>query len=153
MLELIMQIQWKLKYFNELSAEELYSILQLRSEIFVVEQNSPYQDLDGKDFKCYHFMGYSGKDLVAYTRLLPKGVSYAEVSIGRVVTSRSVRGGGVGRELMKLSINEIERLFGKGPIRIGAQLYLQKFYESLGFTREGEPYNEDNIAHIIMLRN
>jgi len=148
-----MQIKWKLKFFNELSTEELYKILQLRSEVFIVEQNSPYQDLDGKDFKCYHFMGYSDKGLVAYTRLLPKGVSYAEASIGRVVTSRSVRGEGAGKELMNLSIIEIERLFGKGPIRIGAQLYLKKFYESFGFMHEGESYNEDNIPHIIMLRN
>lgn len=147
-----MQIQWAVKSFKELNTTELYKILQLRAEIFVVEQNSPYQDLDGKDLKSFHLMGYSGDDLVAYTRLLPKNISYSEASIGRVVSSSKVRGLGVGRELMNRSIIEMEKLFGKGPIRIGAQLYLQKFYESLGFVREGEPYTEDTIPHIIMLR-
>jgi ElaA protein len=147
-----MKMEWFVKSFKELNTTELYKILQLRAEIFVVEQNSPYQDLDGKDLKSFHLMCFSGEDLVAYTRLLPKNVSYAEASIGRVVTSGKVRGKGVGRELMNRSINELENLYGKGPIRIGAQLYLQKFYESFGFVREGESYLEDTIPHIKMLR-
>lgn len=147
-----MKMKWFVKSFNELNTTELYKILQLRAEIFVVEQNSPYQDLDGKDLKSFHLMCFSGEDLVAYTRLLPKNVSYAEASIGRVVTSGKVRGKGLGRELMNRSINELENLYGKGPIRIGAQLYLQKFYESFGFVREGESYLEDTIPHIKMLR-
>ena len=147
-----MQILWRVKTFKELDTLELYKILQLRAEIFVVEQDSPYQDIDGKDFKAYHLMGFKGKDLVAYTRLLPTNVSYAEVSIGRVVTSGKVRGQGLGRELMDRSIAEIENFFGKTPIRIGAQLYLQKFYEGFGFVREGDEFLEDRIPHIIMLR-
>lgn len=147
-----MQIQWFVKSFKELNTSELYQILQLRAEIFVVEQNSPYQDIDGKDLKSFHLMGFSGEDLVAYTRLLPKNISYAEASIGRVVTSAKVRGLGVGRDLMNRSIVEVENLFGKGPIRIGAQLYLQKLYESFGFVREGDSYVEDTIPHIKMLR-
>ena len=147
-----MDIQWKTKTFKELNTLELYKILQLRAEIFIVEQDSPYQDVDGKDIKAYHLMGFIGENLVAYTRLLPHGVSYKEVSIGRVVSSSKVRGQGLGREVMKRSIAEIEKLFGKTPIRIGAQLYLQKFYEGFGFVREGEEYIEDKIPHIIMLR-
>lgn len=148
-----MEIQWKVKIFKELNTIELYKILQLRAEIFIVEQDSTYQDVDGKDLKAFHLMGFKGEDLVAYTRLLPPGVSYAEVAIGRVVTSGKFRGQGLGRELMDRSISEIEKFFGKVPIRIGAQLYLQKFYENLGFVREGDEYTEDKIPHIIMLRS
>ncbi len=147
-------LHWTLKKFDELTSRELYAILQLRSEVFVVEQNCVYQDMDGKDLKAWHLMGYEpdkhGEKLLAHTRLLPKGISYAEASIGRVVSSPAVRGQGIGRELMLKSIESIYTLYGKGPIRIGAQLYLKSFYASLGFIPEGEIYLEDNIPHIIM---
>ena len=143
---------WILKAFNDLTPLELYAILRLRNEVFVVEQNCVYQDADNKDPSCYHLMGFENEKLVAYTRLVPPGISYEEPAIGRVVTSPSSRGTGIGKELMQQSIKEAQRLFGKLPIKIGAQLYLEKFYESLGFKRTSEIYLEDNIEHIEMLR-
>jgi ElaA protein len=150
-----MNITWTLKHFKDLTASELYAIMQLRAEVFIVEQNCPYQDADGKDLKSWHLMGYSdsaGSKLVVYARLLPQNVSYAEASIGRVVSSPAVRGTGAGRELMKQCIVEMKKLFGEIPIRIGAQMYLQKFYEDFEFVREGDEYDEDGIPHVIMLR-
>ena len=146
-------LTWVFKPFIELSLEELYAIMRLRQEVFIVEQNCPYLDADGKDLKSYHLMCYAGKDLVAYSRIVKPGVSYDEVSIGRVVSSTQHRGLAYGRELMAESIRQIEILYGAVPIRIGAQQYLQKFYESFGFVKEGQPYIEDGIPHIIMLKN
>jgi ElaA protein len=146
------QLHWVLKHFNELTPHELYYILQLRSEVFVVEQNCIYQDADNKDFKSNHFMGFNNEgQLMAYTRLLPPGVSYKEMSIGRVVTHADVRKLGAGKELMKRSVDTCYELFGKEDIRIGAQLYLQKFYESFGFKKDSDVYLEDGIEHIKML--
>jgi ElaA protein len=147
-----MPIQWSLKKFEELSPYELYAILQLRNEVFVVEQNCVFQDADGKDQNSYHLMGFNGNNLVAYTRLVPAGEIYEQPSIGRVVTSPSVRANGVGKELMTESIAAVERLFGKQPIKIGAQLYLKKFYNSLGFEQVSDVYLEDGIEHIYMIR-
>jgi ElaA protein len=148
-----MKISWQLKKFEALTSGELYKMMQLRAEVFVVEQNCPYQDADGKDLKSLHLAGYGAEDkLIAYSRILPQNISYPEVSIGRVVSSPSARGTGIGKELMKQSLLEIGKLFGNVPVRIGAQLYLQKFYESFGFVREGDEYMEDGIPHIIMLR-
>ena len=145
-------ISWQCKYFSDLSNFELYKILQLRSEVFVVEQNCAYQDLDDKDLKAYHYSGWENENIVAYTRLLAKGISYEDAaSIGRVVTARSVRGKNVGKELMNNSIKEIYRLFGKVPIRISAQLYLKRFYESFSFVQKSDVYMEDGIEHISML--
>ncbi|MGC4103272.1 GNAT family N-acetyltransferase [Ferruginibacter sp.] len=146
-----MQLNWQLKKFEELTTAELYAILQLRNEVFVLEQNCPYQDADNKDQKSLHFMGWSGTDLAAYTRIIPQGISYAEASIGRVVTSPRYRGGGAGRQLMELSIAHTFQQFNCNNIKIGAQLYLKKFYESLGFVQCSEEYLEDNIPHIEML--
>ena len=147
-----MKINWQLKKFEELSNKELYEILRLRAEVFVVEQNCPYQDLDGKDLKSFHLFGTDeNKDLIAYTRIVPAGISYKEVSIGRVVTSPKLRGTGAGKDVMKESIKVIEKQFGKVPVRISAQCYLKKFYENLGFEITGEEYLEDNIPHIEML--
>lgn len=126
--------------------------MRLRNEVFVVEQNCVYQDADGKDPYCHHLLIFDGEQLVAYTRLLPRGVSYEQMSIGRVVSSPSHRGTGVGRLLMRLSIETCHNLFGDGPIRIGAQMYLKKFYESLGFVQTSDMYLEDNIPHIEMIR-
>jgi ElaA protein len=145
-----MQIQWILKKFDELTPHQLYAILQLRNEVFVVEQNCVFQDADGKDPACYHFMGFVENKLAAYTRLVPPGVIYTEISIGRVVTSPVVRGSGAGRELMTKSIDACYSLFGEGPIKIGAQLYLKTFYESLGFRQISDVYLEDGIEHIYM---
>ena len=142
---------WNCKAFNELTVQELYAVLQLRIEVFVVEQNCVFQDADNKDQKSWHVMGWDGDVLSAYTRLVPAGISYPEVSIGRVVTSPKMRQTGLGRELMKKSIEEVYRMWSQQPIRIGAQLYLKKFYESFGFQQCSEVYLEDNIDHIEMI--
>ncbi len=147
-----MQIQWDLKKFDELTPAQLYAALQLRSEVFVIEQNCIYPDMDGKDPHCHHLLGMTGDKLVAYTRLLPPGLAYEEASIGRVVTSPSVRRMGAGRILMMQSLNAVYGLYGEIPIKIGAQLYLKAFYESFGFRQVSEIYLEDGIEHISMLK-
>lgn len=147
-----MDISWITRHFDELTTRELYALLQLRSEVFVVEQHCVFQDMDNRDMQCYHVMGWTEGRLVAYTRLVPPGVAYPEASIGRVVTSPLVRGSGAGRLLMEKSIAELGRLFGKTPVRIGAQLYLVEFYRSFGFETSGDVYDEDGIQHIEMLR-
>lgn len=147
-----MKISWDLKFFDELSASELYKIMQLRAEVFIVEQNCPYQDADGKDLKSFHLMGYNeSNDLVVYSRILPQNISYPEVSIGRVVSSPKVRGTGAGKQLMDSSLNAIKQKFGNVPVKIGAQSYLKKFYESFGFVQTSEEYLEDGIPHMEML--
>lgn len=145
-------MEWSLKKFDELSLAELYSVLQLRSEVFVVEQNCVYQDMDYKDQKSWHLMGKSDNKLVAYTRLIPAGISYSEPSIGRVVTSPSCRKKGIGRELMLRSIEACHQLFGETAIKIGAQRYLENFYSSLGFITCSDEYLEDGIPHVEMIR-
>ena len=145
-------ITWQCKKFDELNTHELYAILQLRNEVFVVEQNCVFQDADNKDQGSYHFMGWDNHKLVAYTRITVPGTVYLEPSIGRVVTSPLVRRAGIGRELMEQSIRQVNILFGHTPIRIGAQVHLKNFYDSLGFTAAGEIYVEDGIEHIEMIR-
>ncbi|HEY6954653.1 MAG TPA: GNAT family N-acetyltransferase [Flavisolibacter sp.] len=147
-----MSIQWVIKKFDDLSPRQVYAILQLRNEVFVVEQNCVFQDADDKDQNSYHLMGFDNNKLVAYTRLVPAGEIYELPSIGRVVTSPSARGTGAGRELMRESIAAVENLFGIQPIKIGAQLYLRKFYESFGFQQASDVYLEDGIEHIYMIR-
>ncbi|MGV3529301.1 MAG: GNAT family N-acetyltransferase [Flavisolibacter sp.] len=144
-------IEWVLKRFDDLTPHELYAVLQLRNEVFVVEQNCVFQDADNLDQPSWHLMGFTNDKLVAYTRLVPADVAYKEPSIGRVVTSPSVRRSGVGKQLMQRSIEEVYRLFGRQPIRIGAQLYLRKFYEGFGFRQVSEVYLEDGIEHIYMI--
>lgn len=149
-----MEISWEITRFEDLSPEKLYRIMRLRAEVFIVEQNCPYQDADGKDQKSFHVMGYdSDRELVTYCRILPENISYPEVSIGRVVSSSKVRGKGAGKLLMERALEEIELLFGNEPVRIGAQLYLKKFYESFGFVVISDEYMEDGIPHIEMLRS
>ena len=143
-------ITWSCKIFHDLTPQELYAIMRLRNEVFVVEQNCVYQDADNRDPQCWHFMGWEEDRLVAYTRLLPPGLVYPQISIGRVVTSPSARKKGLGRELMERSIAQCRELFGDGVIRIGAQSYLINFYTSLGFTISSEPYLEDGIEHVEM---
>lgn len=147
-----MPIEFKTCHFDALTTKELYSLLQLRQEVFIVEQNCPYLDADNRDLKCYHVMGYEDGALVACCRLVPAGVSYREVSIGRVISSATHRGKGIGQMLMKYALNEINRLWGEVPIRIGAQAYLKKFYEDFGFVDLNQPYLEDGIPHLIMLK-
>ena len=145
-----MQVQWLLKKFDDLKPQELYAILQLRIEVFVVEQNCVFQDADGKDPGCWHFMGWKDNRLVAYTRLVPPGHIYKEPSIGRVVTAPSARKSGAGKELMRQSLIKMYELFGNLPVKIGAQLYLKRFYESFGFKQISDVYLEDGIEHIYM---
>jgi len=144
-------LAWNCKKFNELTPQELYSILQLRNEVFVVEQNCVFQDADNKDQYAHHLMGWQEGKLIAYTRILPAGISYAESSIGRIVTSPAARGKGIGRDLLHRSIAMLYMLHGKRVIRIGAQLYLKEFYESFGFRQASDIYLEDGIQHIEML--
>ncbi|MGB0864654.1 MAG: GNAT family N-acetyltransferase [Saprospiraceae bacterium] len=142
-------MQWTCKSFDELSKKELYSILALRQETFVVEQYCPYLDVDGKDIECFHLIGTNeNNELLAYSRLIPKDLSYPnEISIGRIISSGAARGGGYGRALMEKSIKELKRLFGEIPIRIGAQCYLKGFYEKFGFQIASPIYLEDGIPH------
>jgi ElaA protein len=144
-------IKWECKKFDELTPHELYAIVQLRNEVFVVEQNCIFQDADDKDQASWHFMGWLNEKLIAYTRLVPAQTTLDKVSIGRVVTSPSVRRTGIGKELMKRSIEQVKKISGDVPIAIGAQLYLKKFYESLGFLQSGNIYLEDDIEHINMI--
>ena len=143
-------IQFKIKPFHELSTDELYALLQLRSEVFVVEQNCVYQDIDGKDQKAIHVLGYSGGVLVACSRLFKPKDYFEYSSIGRVIVKESYREKKFGHELMRVSIDAIKSLFQETKITISAQLYLQKFYESHGFAVVGESYLEDDIPHIEM---
>jgi ElaA protein len=147
-----MQINWLLKKFEELNPYQLYAILQLRNEVFVVEQNCVFQDADDKDQMSVHLMGYQHNQLVAYTRLVPPGVIYDIPSIGRVVTLKAVRRSGTGKKLMKQSIEFTYELFGEQPIKIGAQLYLEKFYNDFGFIKCSDVYLEDGIEHIYMIK-
>jgi ElaA protein len=147
-----MNIEWSLKKFADLTPDELYALLQLRSEVFVVEQNCVFLDMDNKDQACYHLLGWQDGKLVASTRIVPPGIAYQLPSIGRVVSSPANRGAGIGKLLMEKSIQETERLFGKQSIKIGAQVYLLKFYSSLGFQSSGDIYMEDGIEHIEMIR-
>ena len=148
-----MKITWVIKAFNELSLLELYGLLQLRESVFEIEQNCVYRDLDDKDQDAMHVMGYEGTKMLAYSRLLPQGISYDDISIGRVVTDTGFRKNGLGKELMRVSIEACSKYFGEVPIRISAQLYLKAFYESYGFAAVTEPYMEDHILHIEMLKD
>tara|TARA_R110000868_G_scaffold96341_5_gene265046 strand:- start:4043 stop:4483 length:441 start_codon:yes stop_codon:yes gene_type:complete len=140
------------KNFNELNTVELYDILQLRSEVFVVEQDCVYQDLDGKDQKALHVIGLKDQKVVAYTRIFKSGDYFNEASIGRVVVRSSERKYGYGNILMVASINAIFEHYNETKIRISAQKYLLKFYKSLGFKEEGEEYLEDGIPHMNMIK-
>ena len=145
-------MNWILKKFESLTPHELYAILRLRSGVFVIEQKCVFQDMDNKDQECHHLMGWQEDLLTAYARLVPPGLTYKEASVGRVATSPAVRGSGAGKMLIEKSIEEVFTLYGKGPIKIGAQLYLKKFYNSFGFEQIGDVYDEDGIDHIKMIR-
>ncbi len=144
------KITWLYKPFEELTVTELYKLLKLRSEVFVVEQNCVYLDLDDKDSVSGHLCGWLNGELVAYARILPPGTSYPEASIGRVSSAPGYRKLGAGRELMKEAIKLTLAQFNGAGIKIGAQLYLDRFYTSLGFIQSGPTYMEDGIPHIEM---
>lgn len=146
---------WKVKKFEELHVDEFHDILQLRIDVFVVEQDCPYSELDGKDRMAYHFFGRTKEQgkIVAYTRLFHPGDYYEQAAIGRVVVHRDYRHKGIGYALMENSIQQVKELFHTDQIKIGAQTYLKKFYESLGFQKVGEGYLEDGIPHIYMVKN
>ena len=141
------------KSFSELTTDELYNILQLRSEVFVVEQNCVYQDIDFKDQKALHVLGFKDDKIVAYTRIFKPGNYFENSSIGRVVVKENERKFGYGHDVMKASINAIKNYFKEEKITISAQKYLTKFYETHGFTQVGNEYLEDGIPHIRMDRS
>ncbi len=147
------ELSWQVRSFKELTPGELYQVLRLRSAIFVVEQHCVYLDMDNKDQKALHLLGWIGEELGAYARILDKGVSFKEASIGRVVTSQAIRGQGAGKELMEQAIGILFDRYGRQPVRIGAQAHLERFYGSLGFIPEGEKYLEDGILHVEMVLN
>ena len=141
------------KAFDQLSTTELYDLLQLRSEVFVVEQNCAYQDVDGKDQKALHVLGYKKDQLVAYTRAFGPGDYFEEASIGRVVVSQTERQHNYGYSIMEATISAIKTYFNTGTIALSAQTYLTQFYKNLGFQEEGEGYLEDGIPHVRMVKH
>lgn len=145
-------MNWQCLTFAELTSERLYQILKIRQEVFAVEQQSVYLDVDGKDIEALHLFTTRGTDIIAYCRLLPPGLKYPEPSIGRVLTAPSARGSGTGRALMQYALEVCNTHYQGSGIRISAQLYLEDFYSSLGFSRCSEPYGEDGIPHIEMLK-
>ncbi|QIX60531.1 GNAT family N-acetyltransferase [Hymenobacter sp. BT18] len=148
-----MTLTWTHKPFPALTLSELYALLQLRSEVFVVEQTCAFQDIDGQDQAAWHLLGYTeGGELAAYARLFGPGISYPEASIGRVVVSPRFRRYGLGRQLLQEALATVAAQFGPQPIQIGAQQYLQQFYEDFGFRQVGEGYLEDGIPHLHMVR-
>ena len=148
-----LHLNWKVKSWAELSLEEFYQIAQLRIDVFVIEQDCPYQDLDGKDQESIHLWAEEeGGEVLAYLRIVAPGVSYPQVAIGRVISSSKMRGAGLGIDLMKRGIEAINQQYGDVAIKLSAQQYLIKFYEKFGFQTVGEGYLEDDIPHIAMIR-
>ncbi|MCA9733294.1 MAG: GNAT family N-acetyltransferase [Deferribacteres bacterium] len=151
-----LSINWKFHHFNELNLNQLYDLLAERQRIFIVEQNCPFLDADGLDKQCWHLLGYRETDdeseLIAYSRIVPAGVAFDVPAIGRIITAHSARGIGAGKALMNESIRVLEKLWGRVPIMLGAQRYLIRFYGAFGFEVVGEPYDEDGIPHVHMLR-
>lgn len=151
------QLDWRWSRFDELSPDELYTILQLRQMVFIVEQRCPYLDADGLDAGAWHLRGWlteggHGDVLGAYVRILPPGLKYEEPSIGRVVTHPRLRRTGLGKQLMREAIRRVEMLAPGMAVRIGAQRYLEHFYEEFGFAVDSAPYDEDGIMHVEMVR-
>lgn len=145
-----MKINWTKKKWKEVSLKEFYNILRLRSEVFVVEQNCVYQDIDNKDQKAIHLMGYIKKELVAYSRIFNEGDYFKESSFGRAIIKKEKRGLGYGDELVKESKKTIINEFGKKKIKISAQAHLKNFYSKHAFKPKGEEYLEDGIPHVSM---
>jgi len=147
-----MHLDWQVKHYPELTTNEFHDIIALRLKAFVVEQNCSYLDLDGKDKKCYHLICRDGfGKVVATARILPPGISYPEVSIGRVVLDQEIRGKGIGHQLMEQSMKFINEEFGAVPVRISAQKHLENYYKTHNFISTGKEYLEDDIPHVEML--
>ncbi|WP_344924640.1 GNAT family N-acetyltransferase [Aquimarina addita] len=146
-----MDLQFKIKRFDELEIKELYHMLRLRAEVFIVEQDCVYQDIDNKDQKALHVLGIKNDKIIAYTRLFDAGDYFEKASIGRVVISDKERAYGYGHELLKKSIAAVNEFFNTSDIKISAQCYLKKFYKQHGFKQIGEEYLEDGIPHIAMI--
>ncbi|HDR8183581.1 TPA: GNAT family N-acetyltransferase [Bacillus thuringiensis] len=142
---------WNLKKFDELTNIELYNLLKERTLVFVVEQNCPYPEVDGKDPFSYHLFKENNGEIIAYLRIVPAGVSYQEISIGRVFVKKEYRGQGIAEELLKKGLDFIQNELKEKTVKIQAQDYLRKFYSSFGFQTISETYLEDNIPHIDML--
>jgi ElaA protein len=151
-----MLIQWQWSRFNDLSIDDLYAVVRLREAVFIVEQNCPYPDADGRDPNAWHLLGWkeygAERKLVAYARVFEPGVRYAEASVGRIVTASEVRGTGLGRVLMSEALRRVESLVPGQSVRIAAQGRLEKFYVGFGFRTASAPYVEDGIIHIDMIR-
>jgi ElaA protein len=147
-------MHWHFARFDDLSPRDIHDLYQARVAVFVLEQKCPFQDVDGADPECWHLIGRASPagEVLAYSRLLPPGLKYPEPSIGRVLTTANARRTGAGRELMAESIARAEGLWPRQSIKIGAQQYLERFYGSYGFVRSSEPYDEDGIMHIEMVR-
>ncbi len=155
-------IDWLFAPFARLTPQQVHDLYRLRIAVFVMEQNCPFQDVDGADPLCWHLLGYgdrsqsdegcdlSSVELLAYCRLLPAGVKFDEPSIGRVITAQSVRRTGMGRVLMAQAMGRAQALWPGQALRIGAQAHLERFYNEFGFTKSSEPYDEDGILHIEM---
>ncbi|MTI49857.1 GNAT family N-acetyltransferase [Sporosalibacterium faouarense] len=144
-------MDWQIKHFKELDTMELYKIIKERVDVFVVEQNCPYPECDNKDLESYHIFSIDEGNIVAYARILPKGISYNEVSIGRVLVNQKYRKQGLGKELMENTLRFIKDELNETNIRISAQEYLFKFYCELGFEQVSEIYLEDGIPHLEMI--
>lgn len=149
----VTEAAWRWAHFDTLTPAELYGIVQARTAVFIVEQTCPYQDSDGIDPACWHLWTTGARgEVTAYLRVVPPGVKYAEPSLGRILTTESGRGIGLGRLLVAEGIRRAEALYGAQAIRIGAQRYLIDFYAGFGFERTGHDYDEDGIPHSEMLR-
>ena len=148
--------EWQALPFGELTGAQVYAVLTLRQQVFILEQQCLYPDADGKDLDAHHLLGWRSIDgqrvLAAYLRCLAPGVSYAEVSLGRVLSAPAARGSGIGRQLLAEGLALAERLYPGQPVRIGAQQHLEKFYGEFGFRTVSAPYDEDGIMHVEMLR-
>lgn len=144
--------EWKIKTFSELTTPELYEIIKARVNVFVVEQDCPYPDLDDNDQKAIHLWAENNGEVLAYCRIFDKGIKYPETSIGRVVTTENGRGTGLGKQLIKYALEIIENRLGTSEVRISAQDYLLRFYSDFGFQDTGKKYLEDNIPHTEMFR-
>ena len=147
-----MNDRWQWSSFEQLSRKEMYAMLAARIGVFVVEQDCPYQDLDGLDAEAQHLIAWAGDDVVGYLRLLAPGTRFGEPSLGRILTTTKARGRGLGRELLAKGIERASEMYPAQPIRISAQSHLSKFYGSFGFAIASEEYLEDDIPHVEMLR-
>lgn len=148
-----LEVEWVFSSFNELNVNQLYSLLALRESIFIVEQNVPYKDIDGKDLYCKHLMGFIDGELSCYMRLVPLDIfEKGYFSLGRVTVKSDLRNYGIGKKLVLMGLNYLDKIRITYPIKISSQLYLKNFYASFGFVAQGEPYIEDHILHVAMLK-